>query len=120
MTNNHYQGMGPLFDKPTLANKTFLTEVVDICARKHKGNEQSTQTFREAIRHRITEQQDRVLKCMRRYPEGLTCDELSVILGVTPNQISGRLTELKRDGKIYKSGTRKTRSGCSAAILKSF
>ena len=24
----------------------------------------------------------------------------------------------ERDGKIYKSGTRKTRSGCSAAILK--
>ncbi len=112
--------MGPLFDKPTLANKTFLTEVVDICARKHKGNEQSTQAFRNAVKHRATEQQQRVLKCLRDRPEGLIAEEIAAILGVTVNMISGRCSELKRDGKIYKSGTRKTRSGCSAAILKAF
>ncbi len=104
-TDNHYQGIGPLFD---------------ICRRRHRGNEQSVQTFETAMKHRISAQQNEVLSFLRKYPEGLTCDELSVIMGVTPNQISGRFSELKRDGKIYKSGTRKTRSGCSAAILKAF
>ncbi len=104
-TDNHYRGIGPLFD---------------ICRNRHKGNPESTQTFETAIKHRATEQQQRVLKCLRDRPEGLIAEEIAGILGVTVNMISGRCSELKRIGKIYKSGTRKTRSGCSAAILKAF
>ncbi len=92
----------------------------DITANRHLGNEQSTHAFENAVKHRATEQQQRVLKCLRDRPAGLTAEEIAGILGVTVNMISGRCSELKRDGKIYKSGTRKTLSGCSAAILKAF
>jgi predicted transcriptional regulator len=70
------------------------------------------------MKHRISAQQNEVLSFLRKYPEGLTCDELSVIMGVTPNQISGRFSELRRDGKIYKVGKRLTRGGNPAAVLR--
>ncbi len=90
----------------------------DITANRHKGNEQSTAAF-HVIKDKISASKERILNAIRR-SDGLTCDELAVMFNATPNEISGRCSELKRDGKIYKSGTRKTRSGCSAAILKAF
>ncbi len=92
-------------------------ELFDITARRHKGNPESKLAF-NVIKDKISASQERILNELRTWPAGLTCDELSVIFNATPNEISGRCSELKRDGKIYKSGTRKTRSGCSAAILK--
>jgi hypothetical protein len=94
-------------------------ELFDITARRHKGNEQSTAAF-HVIKDKISASQDRILQTIRAHLDGLTCDELAVMFKCTPNEISGRCSELKRTGKIYKSGTRKTRSGCSAAILKAF
>ncbi len=94
-------------------------ELFDITARKHKGNDQSTAAF-HVIKDKINASQERILNAIRQMDSGMTVDELSVYFGATPNEISGRCSELKRDGKIYKSGTRKTRSGCSAAILKAF
>ena len=119
------KGIGPLFDKPKVSDWTVKMgdegpNHNDVCRNRHRGNPESTQAFETAVKHRVTEQQQRVLKCLRDRPEGLIAEEIAGILGVTVNMISGRCSELKRDGKIYKSGTRKTRSGCSAAILKAF
>jgi predicted transcriptional regulator len=88
----------------------------DVCVRKHGGNPQSTSAF-ETIDDIINVTQERILKLIagcRDY--GLTLDELSGITGRPPNAISGRITELRIMGKIEKRGTRKTRSGCSAAV----
>ncbi len=107
-TQHQPQGMGPLFD---------------ITARRHKGNEQSTAAF-HVIKDKITEKQAKVLEVIRWFSsgncQGVTAEQIADELQTTVNAISGRVSELKRDGKIYKSGTRKTRSGCSAAILKAF
>ena len=92
-------------------------ELFDICERKHKGNPESRLAF-NVVKDKISASQERILNAIRQMDSGMTVDELSVYFGATPNEISGRCSELKRDGKIYKSGTRKTRSGCSAAILK--
>lgn len=94
-------------------------ELFDICERKHKGNPESVSAF-NVVKEKMSANQERILDAIKRSPDGLTCDALAVIFHATPNEISGRCSELKRDGKIYKSGTRKTRSGCSAAILKAF
>lgn len=83
----------------------------------HKGNEESRKAF-ETIRDRLTEQQERVLRAIRASDNGLTAEEIAEKLGTTVNCVSGRATELKIAGKIYKAGVRLTRSGCSAAILK--
>jgi len=93
-------------------------ELFDISARRHKGNEQSSAAF-HVIKDRLTQAQERVLGIIKyKGDRGATVNEIAFALDTTPNAISGRVSELKRDGKIYKSGTRKTRSGCSAAILK--
>lgn len=88
----------------------------DVCARKHGGNEQSKAAF-DSVSHHISDAQRSVwiniYDCRGR---GVTCDELSERMGTTPNAISGRITELRMMGKIEKRGTRKTRSGCSAAV----
>lgn len=86
----------------------------DVCARKHGGNEQSRLAFQTV---NLTESQSRVLSMLESCGDyGLTVDGLSIALNTTPNAVSGRLTELRIKGKIEKRGTRKTRSGCSAAV----
>ncbi len=91
----------------------------DICLNRHKGNEQSTAAF-HVIKDKISHEQTKILVLIAGYPNGITVDEIAERYQKTPNQVSGRVSELKRMGKIYKSGIRKTRSGCSAAILKAF
>jgi hypothetical protein len=95
-------------------------ELFDITARRHKGNEQSTSAF-HVIKDKLTMMQREVLlEIQTSGDRGITVDEIAVRNELNPNAISGRVSELKALGKIYKSGKRKTRSGCSAAILKAF
>jgi predicted ArsR family transcriptional regulator len=57
----------------------------------------------------------RILEMIIRQPR--TLDELAAELGVEPNRISGRLTELSKAGLIARTGqTRKTRTGAAAAV----
>ncbi len=91
-------------------------KVKDICESRHKGNPESVAAF-QSIQDRLTAAQQRVLNCIRN-SDGLTCNEIAEKLGLTPNQVSGRCSELKRDGKIHEAGKRLTKSGCTAAILK--
>ncbi len=110
---------GELFERAE-HNEVFCNpKSGDIAFNRHKGNEQSTAAF-HVIKAKISASQDRVLYYIRQAPDGITLDAIAEFMDCPPNAISGRVTELKRDGKIYKSGTRKTRSGCSAAILKAF
>ena len=57
------------------------------------------------------------LRAIRRLGPSTT-DELCVHFGATPNQISGRLTELKKMGYVKDTGeVRKTRTGFNAKVL---
>ena len=50
-------------------------------------------------------------------PRGVTCDEVCAATGRVPNQISGRFTDLARDGLIMRKGERRaTRAGASAHV----
>lgn len=87
----------------------------DICRNRHGGVETSVEADKT-----VKKQQDRELiygyiQAARHY--GHTLDELSVLLNRPPNSISGRLTELKVQGKIVYTGRkRQTRSGCLARV----
>lgn len=49
---------------------------------------------------------------------GITVDEISERLGVPPNAISGRVTELKRQGLCrHTDARRRTRAGSSASVI---
>lgn len=48
---------------------------------------------------------------------GCTCDEVAAATGRSPNQVSGRFTELARMGLIQRAGLRrKTRAGSEAHV----
>lgn len=90
----------------------------DVCANRHGGNLESQKSFK-SVQQRLSEAQERVFNAIRvRGERGATNDELCVILGLTPNQVSPRLTELRMSGRIDKLGTRLTRSGCSASVWR--
>ncbi len=109
--------MGPLFDQhTTLANKKFFREVVDICANHHRGNAESNSAF-QSIKNRLTEREEHVLDVIRAH-DGVTAEQIADQMGVSVNQISGRCSALKFKGKVKMIGTRLTRSGCKAAVLK--
>lgn len=89
----------------------------DVCARKHGGDLNSRLAHGKLLGHKA-EQREKV----RRYVasccgRGATCDETAEYLGVFPNDISGRFTELERDGKLKRNGERRTtRRGNWAAV----
>lgn len=75
----------------------------DICSNRHQGNEQSRRanpTANSKQRSRLA-----VLEVIREFG-GATVKEIAAELDTLPNCISGRITELKRDGKIITRGRR--------------
>ena len=98
-------------------------EIDDITRSRHQGNPESeaAQSDRE---HRTQSQKMRVyLEVHHAGYRGLTVDELAEKWGAEVNRISGRFTELCRDGIIErrkdpkgKRITRITRSGSRAAV----
>lgn len=88
--------------------------VQDICERKHGGNPESAAAFDATT---TAMQREKVLKAiMAAGDAGLTVDELAAAWDTTPNAVSGRFTELKKENWIVKRGTRKTRSGKAAGV----
>ncbi len=78
----------------------------DICASRHSGSAESVAAF-DRIEGAIPETRRRVLAEIRRAgASGLTAKELAALWGVGLNTISGRFTELKRDGLIVQKGAR--------------
>ena len=95
----------------------------DITSGRHGGNPESeaAQADRE---HRAQSQRTKVwLEVHHAGFRGLTVDELAEKWGAEVNRISGRFTELCRDGVIERQNdsegkriTRRTRSGSQAAV----
>lgn len=95
-----------------------MKKLTDISKNRHGGNAESESAFHK-ISPRLPERRKIVLSLIRNAgSKGLTTLEASELLETTPNAISGRFSELKRDGLIEKIGTRKTPSGCSAAVYR--
>jgi hypothetical protein len=91
--------------------------VDDICARKHKGNPQSVEANKQAGSNKARDRQRVVEFIKSRGEYGATTEEASEALELRYTTASARFSDLKRDGLIVESGrTRKTRSGCAAAV----
>lgn len=87
----------------------------DICKSRHKGNTESEAAFDKA-KDTIPHQRQKVFEAIRlRSKKGLTCKELADLWAVGMNAISGRFSELKRDGLIEKVGVR---NGCGVYVPK--
>lgn len=97
--------------------ESYGTDAYDICAGRHRRNHESDEAHEEIIPAKKT-LHEKLMKYFWLYGE-MTCQEISERSGIPYTTCSARLSELKRDGKLFKVGTRKTKSGCSAAVLTS-
>ena len=90
----------------------------DITRNHHKGNSESAAANRKIQKSKELAR-NYIYKLVDAHGYwGATVDELAVELGVSPNAVSGRVSELKTQGRLLKTDRRrKTRSGCSAAVL---
>lgn len=90
-------------------------DLFDICQNKHGGDPESVAAHAagDKLRDRAV-----ALEFIRlRGQTGATADEFAEHLGRQLNQVSGRFTELKRDGQIVASGAKRpTRSGSAAKV----
>lgn len=82
----------------------------DICENRHRGAPASVEANRRVDK---ADGRRRVIEFARSVGS-FTLKDLAAHLGVTPNMISGRISELKRDRQLVETGAR--RDGC--AVLK--
>jgi hypothetical protein len=82
---------------------TEIEKLIDPCAVKHGGNEQSREANKKNLHHR-TVQRQRVLDAITQSPSGLTMKELAAQWGVQFSSISGRGSELKKMGLLETTG----------------
>lgn len=94
---------------------TQLNINFDICETRHGGNTESVAAHHSIVGCKTFLHQ-RILQSIRQ-SNGLTCDEIELMLNLSHQTASARISELKAIGKITKNGIRATRSGRKAAIL---
>lgn len=89
----------------------------DICSRKHGGAETSVEADKTVRKEKDREQVYGLIYHAGRF--GHTLDELCIMLNRAPNQLSGRLTELRMAGRIIISDEKRmTRNNCYARVYK--
>lgn len=91
----------------------------DICENRHGGNLESAEAYYSTPdEHR--RRQRAVIQSFAKLngSHGITTDEVAQYLSVPPNSVSGRLSELKRDGLLVETKNRRpTRMGKMARVL---
>ena len=103
----HEAGQLSLWDQPKPA--------VDITANRHGGNPESQAAFES--RDRDGDRQLVIEFLRRRGDQGCTADEFAAHVGRQLNTLSGRFSELKRDGVIVPNGQKRpTRAGCASKV----
>lgn len=80
---------------------------VDVCERKHGGNAESQAAFERLSEHLTESRQDVLFAVSKKLDGGATSKEVADALGKPLNAISGRLTELAREGWIERTGERR-------------
>lgn len=89
----------------------------DLCAGRHGGAETSAQAFSGTPAVSREAQQSKILWLIKARQQGATCDEAEVILGLSHQTCSARITELSTRGKIrFGVERRKTRAGKAARV----
>lgn len=92
-----------------------IDDAIDICEGRHGGAETSVEAHPHVSKEYDRQIIGRRIDLAGRY--GMTLDELCIVLGRTPNAISGRLTELRIMGLIHISDKkRRTRTGAMARV----
>lgn len=89
----------------------------DICRNFHGGNKNS-EAANDSIQSQKQIIRKKILEYIKSCPEGATCEEIEIALGIAHQSCSARCTELKSLNLVYQDGGRLTRSNRRAAVLK--
>lgn len=82
----------------------------DICEAKHGGNQQSIEAYQKAL-PRMAESRKQVLIAVRQAMDsGITAKEYAARSGRQLNAISGRFSELAREGWIERTNRTRNKS----------
>lgn len=101
---------GDLFEKPVEVK-------TDLCAGKHGGAETSAEAYATTPKETREAQTAKILWLMKSRPNGTTCDEAELILGLSHQTCSARITELCAKESIrYGDERRTTRAGKMARV----
>jgi len=97
-----------------------LVPNADLCTSRHRGAETSVAAFESTPESTRSRQRDAVLSFLKAAPNGATCEETSITMGIPYTAASARFTELQRLGLIsFGKETRKTTHGKSARVYRS-
>lgn len=85
----------------------------------NQGKQSRNETFHNIVRRNAEHRWCKILKAIRAAgSHGITCDELAANFECFPNQVSGRITELKAAGLVMHTARRRpTRSGGMASVI---
>ncbi len=101
--------------QPTLFSMQSVIREPDICRNRHRRSDTSMLADATVNKERDREQVFGLIKDAKHY--GHTTDEISVLLDRPCNCVSGRMSELKRAGRIVGNGVRRpTRMGRLANV----
>lgn len=91
----------------------------DICSNKHGGNSESVAAFEETSENYREAMRESIYGiALARGASGVTTDEVARIFSKPPNAVSGRLTDLKKAGRLIATNDcRKTQAGRSARVF---
>jgi hypothetical protein len=93
-----------------------LQPAKDICANRHGGSETSIAAHEGTSQEKRDSDKRRILELSQR-DEGVTLHEACEDMKRNPNELSGRFSEMVRDGQLSRRGeTRKTPTGSSAKV----
>lgn len=80
-----------------------LLDMIDLCANRSRGNKESAAAHEKVVSIK-TQMHERIMRLAEvRKEYGITVHEVANAFGKTPNQVSGRLSELKMVGKLKES-----------------
>ena len=83
----------------------------------HRGDAYSTAAH-ESIKDGKERDFTRILIVLRDHPDGLTCEEVEIELGMKHQTCSARFTDMKKLGWIIWCGERQTESGRTAGVWR--
>jgi hypothetical protein len=91
----------------------------DITRRYHGGNPRSGEAHEDTKARKMRDQM-RILKLMHAHPNGLTCDEAEVLLGMSHQTCSARFSDMKAKGWLIPCNLQRfTRLGSRADVFRS-
>ena len=97
----------------------------DICSNRHGGNPESRAAFNKISGHTAAQEAE-ILSLLASFPGGLISEQIEDALSLGRSSVSARISELKRRGLVGlkdigdgKYERRRTRSGCTAAVVVS-